>query len=304
MTDQKPRAAIVILHWRGLDDTLACLESLASLTYPDWNLVLVLNGASQDDNQVLSHQVPSSALVLRLPVNEGFARGCNIGIDAAISQLGADFVLLLNNDTVVHSGLLTSLVVRALADPDTAIVGARTYDLGANRLQFTLGHVDLWRGRAYNRGNGQEDVGQFAETRETEFVQGACFLIRSSALNQIGVLDETFFAYWEETDLCLRARECGFKVVYEPNAVVWHHAGRSSASHQKLYYLLRNNIYFMRKHAKWYQWLTFLPYFVLRTTPVQMLFPFLEHPRATIRAVLSAYRDGFRLRPAPSSARQ
>lgn len=297
MISKTPHVSIVILHWRGIDDTLACLDSLESLTYPQWNLVLVLNGASETDTQVLDRRMPESARMIRLPENIGFAAGCNAGIDEAVSRCGAEFVVLLNNDTYVDPGLVTALVERALSSSRAAVVGAKTYDFGSKVLQFALGRVDLWRGRTYHVGWGQEDIGQFTVACETDFVQGSCLLVRSCALDRIGLLDETFFAYWEETDLCLRAREAGFTVLYEPEAHVWHHASRSSASYQKLYYLLRNNIYFMRKHARWYQWLTFLPYFVLHTTPVQTLCPFLEHPRETLKAVLSAYKDGFRLRP-------
>ncbi len=294
---RSPRVVIVVLHWRGLFDTIECIESLRSIRYPNWDLVLVLNGASEADSSRLITEVPPSSRIIRLPQNQGFARGSNLGITMAVTELNADYVLLLNNDTVVEPDFLGFLVARAESDSQVGVVGAKTYYFGSWRLQFTIGNIDLWRGRLYHLGDGEEDIGQFDQPSLSGYVQGSCLLIRASLLDCVGLLDEAFFAYWEETDFCLRVRSNGFRVFYEPRAVVWHKTARSSASTTKLYYLLRNNIYFARKHTQWYQWITFLPYFMIRTTPVLSFYVFLDDPLGTFRAVAAAYHDGLRMRP-------
>jgi GT2 family glycosyltransferase len=288
-----PRVAIVVVHWRGLDDTLACVEALRAMDYPDWTLILVLNGAADGDRLVLEGHIPARAEIIQLPENRGFAGGSNAGIVAAGRDPETRYVLLLNNDTVVQPDFLWHLVSRAESGSDIGIVGGKTYFHGTSTIQFTRGDVDLWRGRTFNRGAGRRDDGEFDAAATTGYVHGACLLFRSELIGRIGPLDERFFAYWEETDFCCRARTAGFRVVYEPQAVIWHKGGRSSASATRLYFLLRNNIYFMQKHARWYHWLTFLPYFVLRTTPLQSARPLLESPTSTIRSVASAYRHGF-----------
>lgn len=288
--------AIVVLHWKGLSETTACLESLGSLTFRNWDLVLVLNGACQTDSELLRSSLPPNSHVLQLTHNQGFTGGCNAGIHFALDELGSDFVLLLNNDTVVDKDLLSHLMSCAEEEPRNGVVGAKTFDHATSCLQFTVGRLLLWRGVAHSLANGQEDRGQFNAASVSDYVQGSCMLIRADVLRQVGYLDEQYFAYWEETDFCVRARRAGYQITYEPRAVVWHKGGSSSASTQVLYYLLRNNIYFMRKHARWYQWLTFLPYFVFKTTPFQSAKPFVGDPFSTLLSIARGYYHGFRMR--------
>lgn len=289
-----PKVSIVMLHWRGLADTQRCLASLSRLVYPNWDLVLVLNGADEEDGQVLRAQLPASAHVIALSRNSGFAAGCNIGATVAIEQ-GSDFVLLLNNDTEVDPDLLTALTNSAAKDSSIGILGAKTYNIGTNLLQFTVGDVNMWRGWAKNRGSARRDVGQFDQPTDAQFVQGSCLMARSSLIQHIGLLDETFFAYWEETDLCFRARRAGYRVIYEPRARVWHQSSRVSPSPLRLYYLLRNNIYFVSKHARWFHWFTFVPFFIGYSVPAQATRAFLKYPRATAGAVGRGIADGVAL---------
>lgn len=189
----------------------------------------MFNGASAEDEAQITAKIPSSSHIIRLSRNEGFAKGCNVGMTVAIQDLDADYVLLLNNDTVVDPDFIDFLVGAAEADKQVGIVGAKTYYYRSKKFQFALGKLDLWRGRAHQYGSGQEDVGQFDQRCETDYVQGACFLIKATVIAQIGLFDTAFFAYWEETELCIRARAGGYKIVYEPKAVIWHRVTRSSA---------------------------------------------------------------------------
>src|SRR3990172_1565611 len=115
----QPKVSIVILNWNGLDDTLECLEALRSCTYPNCETIVVDNGSAGDQVRRLRQKVASGVHIIENPENYGFAGGCNVGIRFALSR-GADYVLLLNNDTIVDPAFLGSLVAAAEELPDAA----------------------------------------------------------------------------------------------------------------------------------------------------------------------------------------
>ncbi len=236
-----PKVGIVILNWNGYVDTVECLESLRAITYPSYEIIVIDNGSSGNDVQLLEEKFGGSIQLLANPENLGFAGGCNVGIHQALNA-GSDYVLLLNNDIVVDSAFLEEMVRGAESLAGSAAFCPKIYFYGQpNVICSTGGRVFPWTGRARQIGRGEEDRGQYDEPEERDYADGACMLIRRDALEKVGLLDEEYFAYWEETDWCERARSMGFECYYLPAARVWHKTARSQKPDSRYYYLFRRN---------------------------------------------------------------
>jgi len=270
-----PKVSIIILNWNGREDTIECLESLKKITYPNYEVIVVDNGSKGNDAQVLKERFGDYIHLIQNDKNYGFARGANIGMKYVLNNSAADYVLLLNNDTVVDPEFLTEMVRVAEADPAIGIVGAKIYYYdNPNQLQLVWGKIDLWRGELFpilklvkvvtEKIRGVElDKGQYDHTIEADWVTGCCFLNKEQVLKSIGLLDEGYFCYGEEIDYCLRAKRAEYKIVYVPKAKVWHKGEQSSkqVSGFSRYFGERNRFRFMRKHATRWQYRSFLIYF-------------------------------------------
>ena len=243
-----PKVAIIVVNWNGLADTSECLDSLQALTYPNHRTIVVDNGSSKDEAWALQERFGDSIRVIASEENLGFAGGCNIGIRHALED-GVDYVLLLNNDVTVDPQLLDALVRAAGELPDAAALCPKIYFHDRPTvICSTGGRVNVWAGTAQQIGRGEEDRGQYDQVAERDYADGASMLIRRQALERVGLLDEEYFAYWEETDWCSRAAEAGYSCYYVPAAHVWHKTARSQAPDPEYYYLFRRNaLLFLRK---------------------------------------------------------
>ena len=221
-----PKVSIIILNWNGLDDTIECLESLKKITYPDYEVIVVDNASSGNDVEVLRDRYGDYIQLIPNDKNYGFSEGNNIGMRYALDRQ-SDYVLLLNNDTVVDADFLTELVKVAEGDGRIGIAAGKVYFYDSpNKLQTVGGKINWWLGTRRNYG-GQEDVGQFDEIAERDWVFATAMLIKRAVMERISLLDASFFFGIEEYDYCTRAIRAGFKVVYVPTSKVWHKAGAS-----------------------------------------------------------------------------
>ena len=267
-----PKVSIIILNWNGLEDTIECLESLKKITHPNYEVIVVDNGSEGNDAQMLQERFGDYIHIIRNDKNYGFAGGANIGMRYVLNNSAADYVLLLNNDTVVDPEFLTELVKVAEADPAIGITGGKIYYYdNPGQLQFVWGRIGLRAGRVISTPKVvaekiksiELDKGQYNQIKEADWVTCCCFLIKEQVLKSIGSLDESYFFYWEEMDYCVRARKAGYKIVYVPKAKIWHKGEQSSKKIRGFarYYAVRNRFRFMKKHATRWQYRCFLIYF-------------------------------------------
>jgi len=259
-----PKVAIIILNWNGKEDTIECLESSKHITYPNYELLLVDNGSTDGSVECFRELYPGIEII-ETGANLGFAEGNNVGMRRAMDK-GADYVLLLNNDTVVDPEFLEELVKVAEGDERIGIIGPKIYYYDRRDLIYYTGaNINFWF--LHSKGNkGKVDDGQFDNTKEIDAVSGCAILVKSYLLKNVGELDPEYFAYYEEIDWCIRAKRAGYKVVYAPKAIVFHKgAGSTGQSFNPTvaYYKTRNLILFMRKNGRMRYWLTFIPYFML-----------------------------------------
>jgi len=223
--------------------------------------------------------------------NYGFTGGNNIGMKFALATLDSDYILLLNNDTVVHENFLTELILTAESDEKIGIVGPKIYYYDYNGrsdvISFTGGDLILWKGDEKRYGYNEVDCGQWDKIMQVDKIEGSCMLINGNVLKKIGFLDEKFFCYWEETDLCFRAKNRGYKIIYSPKSKIWHKVAASSGgtlSSFYIYSITRNKLWFLRKNAPlmilrmyliylflWESWFSFLV-FILYHKNIKALF--------------------------------
>lgn len=245
-----PKVIIIILNWNGWRDTVECVESVLIATYPNFEAVIVDNGSPDDSVAILSAHFPQVSL-LQVPENRYYAGGNNVGIRYALA-VGADYIMLLNNDTVVHPDFLNSLVAAMEKDATLAAVGGTLYYYGPNNLiQNTGGHINFKTGHVYTLGDNEEERNQFSQPREVDFICGAAILLRSAVIEKIGLLDEALKLYAEESDWCLRAKKNGYRIMFIPNSRVMHKGAVSSETIKPLatYLANRNKIWLVQRYA-------------------------------------------------------
>jgi GT2 family glycosyltransferase len=243
-----PQVTIIVLNWNGLNDTLDCLESLDQLDYENYEVVVVDNGSVDGSVPVIREQFPG-VTIIETGENLGYAGGNNVGLRYAMVQ-GADYALLLNNDTVVDPTFLRILVDAAEVDPAVGIAGPTIcYQERPDIIWSAGGAIDWQRGSTRMVGLDERDEGQFgAEPRPVDFVTGCAMLVRRAVMEQVGLLDERFFAYYEETEWCVRVTRAGYKILHVPLAQMWHKISPSARADSPLvhYYMTRNRLLFLK----------------------------------------------------------
>jgi len=261
-----PRVFIIILNWNGKKDTLECLSSLKKISYKNHKIVLVDNGSTDGSSEEIRKRFPK-VKIIKNRKNLGFAEGSNIGIKSALRKK-TDYVLLLNNDTVVEKNFLRNLVKISEKDYKRGIVCPKVYFYSTNKLQYAGLKFNFKTGKSILEGYGEKDRGQFGKEKEMDFCGGTCMLVRKSVFENIGLLNEKYFAYYEDNDFGFRARNAGYEIIFCPRAKIWHKISRSTGGQTnpiKEYYMARNRIWLMKKYSPnlIIFWMHFIPEFLL-----------------------------------------
>lgn len=251
----KPHIVCVIVNWNGADDTIACLTSLRTVRQDKAELqVVVVDNGSTNDSVPRIKKAHPRVTVLETGKNLGFTGGNNAGITYALGKK-ADFVWLLNNDTIVDKNVLS--FVDTFKDPSVGAVGSKIYFAPGHEYHrdrytksergkvfwYAGGIVDFDNMLASHRGVDQVDHGQYDRIEETPFITGCSIMVSVAVIKKVGTLDDRYYLYLEDLDWCLRIQHAGYKTLYVPTSIVWHvNAGSSGTPGNPLqdYYLTRN----------------------------------------------------------------
>lgn len=248
---KKARIAVVVLNWNGRYDTIDCLHSLRSQDYPDFRVVLADNGSTDGSVEEISRHFPDVEIVLN-GSNLGFAGGNNTAIRRAL-ETGAEYVFLLNNDTIVDSRVLSSLSAAAERMPQCGVFGAKIYfHVRKDTLWYAGGYWDPKTLSFGEFGAGEIDRGQYDTLTETDWVIGCAMFIRAEVFRKVGLLEPDFFLNNEEIDFCSRAKRAGFACAYVPDAKLWHKISVSFGGEDsplKEYFSARNRLLWARRNA-------------------------------------------------------
>ena len=246
----KPKVAIIILNWNGKKDTVECIESLGRISYENYSMVIVDNASTDGSAAYFKEKYPDIAMVENAE-NLGYAEGNTVGAEFAIKKYGPEYILVLNNDTTVAPDFLDKLVDAASSDDHIGIAGPKVYYYDRPGIINSAGAKMSWPlGLAKNIGTGKADNGNYDKMSDVDCLQGCALLIKTSLVKNIGLFDRSFFIMLEETDLCLRARESGYRVLFCPASTIYHKEGSAikKVSMVGLYYNHRNRLLLVKKH--------------------------------------------------------
>ena len=285
---------VIILNYNGYADTVECLDSLKNIEYPNYDIFVVDNGSKTfDDNNII--KIYPSVRVVCLPVNLGFTGGNNFLLDL-VPYSDYDYVLLLNNDTVVSWDFLSYLVNTAESDTRIGIVSplifyynvmdgwSDFYDDGGQ------GHAKIW----YNGGNVNKWTGitrhdqtfHCKPVHDTGYANGCCMLIKRELIEKNGGLYNGYFAYYEDLDYSYRAKAAGYRIVVDQRAQIYHKVSATAKkSNVGRFYYIRNRLLYMKRNSTLLEYSVFLPVFLLSYVLPRLLL----YPGITAKAIIEGF---------------
>ncbi len=338
---QEPRVSIILLNWNTWSDTIECLDSLDTISYLEYDVVIVDNGSTDDSTVRIADHLRESGWTLKgnsamegVPirsyertitnvrdgtgaqkairrcdvmsnsVNRGFTGGNNIAIRFAMDKLLPDYLLLLNNDTVVAENFLGELVIAMEKRRDCGFASPMILDYvtegtiqNMRTIQYAGASQSLYLFLPVHRRQSELDDGREVQPSLTGYAHGTCMLVRVQTVKKIGLLDEDFFCYREENDWGLRAKKKGWKALFVPTSKVWHKGGRSSGQVKgmALYYMSRNSILLVKKNANVFEKMIFALSFAAFSFPYRVMkLMLLKRDTESTIVYVKGIRDGLR----------
>ena len=257
--------AVVMINWNGQEDSLTCLAALEAQTQQH-TIIAVDNNSADEFVSIASKKYPEVKL-LKNSENLGFSGGVNTGISYALAN-GFKYVALINNDAEPSKDWLKWLVATAEDLPRAGIVTSKL--LKTDRTFDSTGDLYTSWGLAYPRGRGEKDTEQHNKQEEVFGASGGASLYRVSMLEEIGIFDDDFFAYYEDVDISFRAQLAGWKVLYQPKAVALHKIGASSGKVKGFttYQTIKNVPWLLVKNVPARLLPTILPRFIIAYTAI------------------------------------
>lgn len=255
-----PLVSVIVVNWNGQDVLPGCLASLAAQNYPNFEVILVDNGSTDDSIPLIK----SAKLPLRLiqnTVNKGFCGANNQGIQQAAGK----YIALLNNDAEAEPNWITALVEAIQSEKSCGMAASKILSHYQRTRIDKVGHLIYPDGQNRGRGSGELDVGQYDQQGETLWPDGCAALYSAEMLQQIGGFDEDFFAYADDAELGMRGRIAGWQAIYTPQAVVYHRGGSTLGRHsaRRLFLIERNRIWLVAKLFPLRLW-PLVPFYFLR----------------------------------------
>jgi len=241
-----PLVSAIVVNWNGKEYLQECLQSLRAQTFSDFEVILVDNGSTDGSVEYIQENFFGWVRVLGNARNEGFSGGNNRGIRAASGK----YIVLLNNDAQADPCWLEELVKVAGENPRAGMLACKIYLQGGSKIIDNVGHLIYRDGLNRGRGRLEADLGQYEKIEEVFFPSGCAALYRREMLDEVGLFDEDFFAYGDDTDLGLKGRLAGWKCLYVPKAVVHHRYSQSSGAYSalKAFYVERNRVWIAVKY--------------------------------------------------------
>ena len=244
-----PRVVVVIPNWNLKNDLSECLDTLSKSTYPNLEVVVVDNASSDGSAAHLAQNYPWVTLVA-LSENSGYAGGINAGIRAVWAQQ-PDYILALNNDTLLPEDTITALVQTAESDPGFGIIAPKIFYHPSRDRIFSLGdRVYKFWPVAVRYAVKAKNRPAFDRLMEFDYVIGCAMLIRAQVIREIGLFDTSFFMFFEDSDFCRRARDAGWRVIRDGRISIFHKASLSvrKVKPQMTRLRARNRIRFYRRY--------------------------------------------------------
>jgi GT2 family glycosyltransferase len=260
------KVAVVTVNFNTEQDTLDFLKSLKHVKTPDISLdIIITDNGSKTPFKIPENLKAENIKLILSDKNTGFTGGYNIGMKEALKR-GADYVLIINNDTIIDPDMIKNLLTVLDSDPEIGVTTPKIYFAKGHEFHkdrykpnelgkvfwFAGGHTDWNNVMSIHRGVDEVDHGQYDKTEEIEFATGCCMMFKREVLEKVGLLDDRYFLYYEDADLNERVRRAGYKVYYVPTAVLVHVNAASTGGAGNVlhdYFISRNKMIFGMKYA-------------------------------------------------------
>lgn len=248
---------IILVNYNSWKETLDCVKSLSFLDPNTVGIIVVDNCSTNDSLMQLRNGLPVSVKIIPSEINNGFSAGNNIGIRYALKH-NAKYVLLLNNDTVADEDFLSPLIKYADNHPKCGCISPRIYFYyDKSKIWYDGGtfHPFSCRAEHYRYEQYNSDI---TGINEAKFISGCCMLIPLHVINEIGLMDEEYFLYVEDTEYCLRISKAGYKMYWDADHHIFHKVSSSTGKKSMLsqYYEIRNRILLSKKYLSLLQRIT------------------------------------------------
>ena len=240
------RIGIVIVNYNGKDYQNDCIRSIYDMDYKDLEIIVVDSDSKDNSIKLLRDEFPK-VHILEQNENVGVAKGNNIGIEYSL-ELGTEYTLIMNNDVVLDSSMLSLLVQKSQGKFVT--VPKIFYYEPNNLIWFAGGDFDFRKGTVYHWGMRGMENGQFDEDFFINYSPTCCMLVPNHVFKLTGLMDEKYFMYYDDCDFCLRLLDCGVKLLFVHDAIMWHKVSSSTGGEMSplsVYYMTRNRFYFIKK---------------------------------------------------------
>lgn len=287
-----PKVCIILVNYKSANLSIECVNSILQITYQNYEIIIVDNNSQDDSIDKLKKKYNTKVHIVESKENLGFSGGNRLGVDKALT-LGAEYILLLNNDTEVDKNFLGELV--KYANSETVTVPKILYYDKQKVLWYGGGQIIVRKGKMQHLGIGETDCSKANEKPVScDFATGCCCLIHRNIIEEIGLFDESFFMYYEDADFCIRLKYARKKILYVPTSKIWHKVSSSSGGEMSplsIYYMERNRMHLLRKH-----WRLFTPFgilYVLITRIIKYVFLFLKRDQM-LKYYLAGFHDFFK----------
>ena len=246
------KVAVIIVNWKKYDITSICIESILNSTNSNFKIILVDN--ESDNKKVKNFKYRDEIKIIQNKKNEGFSKANNIGIDYALKN-NFDYTILINNDTIVEKNLIEVLLKTAQAK-NFSVVQPLILNYNGKEIWNAGGRINYFFGNFITRKKVGNSLNSSHEL--TEWLTGCCCLFKTKIFKEIGKLDESFFAYYEDVDFSLRLKKHGYKIGFTSKTHIYHYESFSSISNNSkggklspyIHYLnIRNHILILKKHS-------------------------------------------------------
>ncbi|MBK6266507.1 glycosyltransferase family 2 protein [Marivirga sp. S37H4] len=265
----RPLISIISVHFNGLSVTEAFIQSILRIAYAPVEIIVVDNGSLHEPIAPLIEKYPSVKFIIS-EENLGFAGGNNLGIKEA----NGEYFLFINNDTEVPEGFLEPLVSHFIHNERVGMASPVIKYFGTDVIQYAgSGAINHYTGRSVRKGFEEVDKGQYDYSFPTEMIHGAAVMVRRKVIEEIGMMPELFFLYYEELDWCAQAKKAGYEIWVVGQSKVFHKESMSVGRESpfKLYYMTRNRILYLRRNTRNFQKLSWILFFIFFTIPKSTL---------------------------------
>lgn len=280
-----PLVSVVTLNYNKAEVTRALLISLKCITYPAIEIIVVDNASADRSIEEVVNVFPEIKLI-NSETNLGFAGGNNLGMRAAKGEL----ILLINNDVEVPPRFLEPMVDVFLFKGNAGMVSPKIiYFHNRHLIQYAGSNgISPWTGRGKKNGNLKTDEGQYNYICETSLVHGACVMVSRKLVDDIGMLDESYFIYYEEHDWAERAKAKGYTLYYVGTSTIYHKESVTTGKESpfKTYYMTKNRLLFLRRNVTYPAFLVSLMIFVFLAVPKKIFIFILQFNLTNLNALL------------------